>query len=59
MLNIKHISKDDTKFHHGLMFVVIDKYKIHFINQSTSKYYVKFIYKGWIKSSGNSSIVLK
>ena len=27
------------------MLVVIDKYKIQFINQSTSKYYVKFIQK--------------
>lgn len=42
-LEIKQISKGDTKFHHGLMFVVIDKCKIHFINQSTSKYYVKSI----------------
>jgi len=42
MLKIKHISKGDTKLHHGLMFVVIDKCKIHFINQATSNYYVKF-----------------
>lgn len=37
MLKIKHISKGDTKFHQGLTFVVIDKWKIQFINQSTSK----------------------
>jgi len=43
MLNIKHIAKVDTKFHHDLMFVVTDKCKIHFINQSTTKYYVKLI----------------
>jgi hypothetical protein len=32
MMNIEHISKGDTKFHDGLMFVVINKHKMHFIN---------------------------